>query len=108
MERYEVVFRLELSNCSSSGLDCSSWAVLWNWQGQQAVQNEFFNKLSYLVPLLAAAVVVFIINLLVVFPYRLTNVLHLERRATIEENEGLKERLKPTLIVELARVTIAI
>lgn len=82
-------------------LIAASWAVLWNWQGQQAVQNEFFNKLSYLVPLLAAAVVVFIFNLLVVSPYRLTNALHLERRATIEENEALKERLKPTLIVEL-------
>ena len=79
----------------------ASWAILWNWQGQQAVQNDFFNKLSYLLPLLAVAVVIFIIYLLAVSPYRLTNALHLERRAAIEENEALKERLKPTLIVEL-------
>jgi hypothetical protein len=44
---------------------------------------------------------VFLINVLLVSPYRLYNALRIEEGITIEENQSLKERLRPTLIVEV-------
>ena len=82
-------------------LNIAGVAVLWNWKGSEAVRGELFPMLSLLAPILVTGIGAFVANLLVFSPYRLTKALHLERKATIEENEALKERLKPTLIVEL-------